>query len=82
MFQLFSSGIVTVINGINVFLNIASSYRCIRVFKLVVYLGTRAYLVILFRHLYVHNLSLLKGPSCLIATAFYKVSIGFLFRLS
>ena len=48
MFWLFSSGIATVIEGVNVFLNIAGGRRCTRVFKLAVYLGTRARLVILF----------------------------------
>jgi len=47
-----------------------------------VYLSARAYIVILLRGLYTYNLSLLKGPFCLRATAFYKVSIEFLFRLS
>ena len=73
---------MTIIEGVNVFLDIAGSYRCTRVFKLVVHLGTRARLVVLFGHLYICNLLLLEGPSCLIVTAFYEVSIGFLFRLS
>ena len=72
---------MTVIKGVNVFLNVAGSYRYIRVFKLAVYLGTGAYLVVLFRHLYIYNLLLLEGPSCLVVMAFYKVSVGFLFRL-
>ena len=82
MFWLFSSSIITIIEGINVFLNVAGGYRCIKVFKLTVHLGTRAYLAILFRHLYVYNLLLLEGPSCFVVMAFYKVSIGFLFRSS
>ena len=82
MFQLFSSGVVTIIEGVNIFLDVAGSRRYTRVFELIVHLGAGAYLVILFRHLYIRNLLLLEGPSCLIATAFYKVSIGFLFRLS
>ena len=73
---------MTIIEGINIFLNITGSYRCMRVFELIVYLGARAHSVVLFGHLYICNLSLLEGPSCLIATAFYKVSIGFPFRLS
>ena len=81
VFWLFSSGIVTVIEGVDVFLDIAGSCRHIRVFELAVYLGTRARLVVLFRYLYICNLLLLEGPSCLVVTAFYKVSIGFLFRL-
>ena len=72
---------MTVIEGVNGFLNIAGSYRYIKVFKLIVYLGARARSVILFGHLYIYNLLLLEGPSCLIAIAFYKVSVGFLFRL-
>ena len=51
--------------------------RCIRVFKLLVYLGIRAYLAVLPRGLYYRNLLLLEGPSCLYATAFYKVSVEF-----
>ena len=73
---------MTVIKGVNVFFNVAGSYRCIRVFKLIVYLGARAHSVVLFRHLYIHNLLLLEGPSCLVVTAFYKVSVGFPFRSS
>jgi hypothetical protein len=53
-----------------------------RVFKLLVYLGIRAYLAVLPRGLYCYNLSLLEGPSCLYATAFYKVFIEFPLRLS
>jgi len=68
---------VTVIKSIDVFLNIASGHRCIRVFKLPLYLDARARLVVLFRHLYSWNLSLLEGPSCLNATAFYEVPVGF-----
>ncbi len=73
---------MTVIEGINVFLDVASGHRYIKVFKLMVYLGTGAYLVVLFRYLYICNLLLLEGPSCLIATAFYKVFVGFPFRSS
>ena len=82
MFRLFSSGVATVIEGVDIFLNIAGSRRYTKVFELTVHLGTRAHSVILFRHLYVHNLLLSEGPSCLIATAFHKVSIGFPFRSS
>ena len=71
---------MTVIEGINISLNIIGDYsRCIRVFKLLVYLGTRAYIVILLRALRVCNLLLLKLPSCLIAAAVYKVSVKFPF---
>ena len=68
---------MTVIEGVNVFLNISGGYRCIKVFKLLIYLGTRAYSVILFRHLYTYNLLLLEGPFYLILIAFYKISRGF-----
>jgi len=49
-----------------------------RVFKLLVYLGIRAYLTVLFRDLYYYNLLLLKGPFYFKATAFYRVSVEFL----
>ena len=42
MFWLFSSSIATIIEGVNVFLNVAGGRRYTRVFKLAVYLGTRA----------------------------------------
>ena len=77
-FQLLSGGITSVIEGVCVFLS--SDYRCVRVFKLLVHLGIRARSAVLPRGLYYRNLSLLKGPSCLNATAFYKVSMEFLFR--
>ena len=77
------SGIITVIEGVNVSLNIISDYsRCIRVFELLIYLGTRACIVVLFRALRAHNLLLLKLPSCLIAAAIHRVSIKFPFWLS
>ena len=52
------------------------------VFKLLVYLGIRAYLAILPRGLYYYNLLLLEGPSYLYITAFHKVFMEFPFRLS
>ena len=74
---------MTVIEGINVFLNIISDCsRCIRVFKLLIHLGTGAYIIILLGALRACNFSLLKGPSCLRAAAIYRVFIEFLFRLS
>ena len=73
---------MTLIEGVDIFLNIAGGCKCTRVFKLVVHLGTRACSVVLFRYLYIYNLLLLEGPSCLIIIAFYEVSVGFLFRLS
>ena len=45
------------------------------------HLGIRAYLAILPKGLYYCNLLLLEEPFCLYITAFYKVSIEFLFRL-
>ena len=71
---------MTVIEGVNVSLNIISDCsRCTRVFKLLVYLGAGAYVVVLFGALRAHNLLLLKLPSCLIAAAVYKVSVEFPF---
>ena len=81
-FQLFSSSVATIVEGVYIFLSVASNRRCARVFKLLVHLGIRAYLAVLPRGLYYRNLSLLEGPSCLCATAFYKVSIEFPFRSS
>jgi len=75
---LFSS-VASIIEGVYIFLS--GDYRCIRVFKLLVYLGIRAYLAVLPRGLYYCNLLLLEGSSCLKATAFYRVSIEFPFGL-
>jgi len=76
---LLSSSITSVIKGVYIFLS--SNYRYIRVFKLLVHLGIRAYLAVLPKGLYCRNLLLLEGPSCLNTTAFHKVFIEFLFRL-
>ena len=73
-----SSSIISIIEGIYIFLS--DNRRYIRVFKLLVYLGIRAYLAILPRGLYYYNLLLLEGPFYLYATAFYKVSVEFPFR--
>ena len=81
-FWLLSSSVVTVIEGICVFLSVAGNYRYVRVFKLLVHLGVGARLAVLPRGLYCRNLLLLEGPSCLRATAFYKVFVEFLFRSS
>ena len=71
---------MTIIEGINVSLNVISDYsRCIKVFKLLVHLGTKACIVVLFRALYTRNLLLLKLPSCFIAAAVYRISIEFPF---
>ena len=80
-FWLLSSSVVTVIEGVYVFLSVANNRRYIRVFKLLAHLGIRAYSAILPRGLYYRNLLLLKGPSCLSVTAFYKVFVEFPFRL-
>jgi hypothetical protein len=71
-----------IIKGIYIFFNIVSDYRCIKVFKLLVYLGTRAYTVILLRALRACNLLLLRLPSCFIAAAIHRVFIEFPFRSS
>ena len=71
---------MAVVEGIYVFLS--SDHRYARVFELLVHLGVRAYSAVLPRGLYYCNLSLSEGPSCLYATAFYKVSVEFPFRLS
>ena len=78
-FQLLFGSIITIIEGICVFFS--SNHRCARVFKLLVYLGIRAYLAVLPRGLYCRNLLLLEGPFCLCVMAFYKVSMEFPFRL-
>ena len=71
---------MTVIEGVNVSLNIINNYsRCVRVFKLLVYLGARACIIILFGVLRTYNLLLLRLLSCLVAAAVYRVSIEFLF---
>jgi hypothetical protein len=81
-FQLLFSGVVTVIEGLHIFLNVVSDCGCVKVFKLLVYLSAGAYTVVLLRALYTYNLLLSKVPSCLIVAAVYRVSIEFPFRLS
>ena len=71
---------MTVIKGINISLNIISDYnRYIRVFKLLIHLSTKAYIVILLKALCFRNFLLLRLPSCLIVAAVYRVFIEFLF---
>ena len=71
---------MTVIEGVDISLNIISNYsRCVKIFKLLVYLGAGAYIVILFGALHACNLLLLRLPSCLIAAAVYRISIEFPF---
>ena len=53
-----------------------------RVFKLLVYLGAGAYIVVLLGALRTRNLLLLKLPSCLIVAAVHRVSVEFPFWLS
>ena len=79
-FWLLFSSVITIIEGICVFLS--SNYRYIRVFKLLVHLGIRACLAVLPKGLYYYNLLLLEGPFCLSVIAFYKVFMEFPFRLS
>jgi len=79
-FRLLSGSVATVIKGVCVFLS--GDYRYIRVFELLEHLGIRACSAVLPRGLYCCNLSLLEGPFYLYATAFYKVSVEFPFRLS
>jgi hypothetical protein len=76
---LFSSSIASVIEGVYIFLS--GDYRYARVFKLLVYLGIRAYLAVLPRGLYYRNLLLLEGPSYLYVIAFYKIFVEFPLRL-
>ena len=79
-FQLLSNSIVTVVKGVNISLNIIGDCsRCIRVFKLLVYLGAGAYTVVLLKALHARNLLLLRLPFCLIAVAVYRVSVEFPF---
>jgi hypothetical protein len=71
---------MTIIKGVNVSFNIISDYsRCVRVFKLLVYLGAKTHIVVLFGALYACNLLLLRLPFCLVAAAVHGVSIEFLF---
>ena len=71
---------MTVIEGVNISLNIISDYsRYARVFKLLIYLSTGAYIAVLLGALCACNLLLLRLPSCLIAAAVYRVSVEFPF---
>ena len=74
---------MTVIEGINVSLNIISDYnRCVRVFELLIHLSAGTCTAVLLRALCTCNLLLLKGPSCLRAAAGHRVSVEFPFRSS
>ena len=71
---------MTVIEGVNISLNIVSNYsRCVRVFELLMYLGTGACTVVLLGALRACNLLLLRLPSCFVAAAVYRVSVEFPF---
>ena len=79
-FWLLFNSVVTIIEGVNISLNIVSNYsRYIKVFKLLIYLGAGACTVILLRVLRVCNLLLLRLPSCLVVAAVHRVSIEFPF---
>jgi len=80
-FRLFFSSITAVIKGIFVFFNVVNNYKYIKVFKLLAYLNAGAHIAVLSKGLCVYNLLLLKGLFCFKVTAFYRVSIEFLFRL-
>ena len=74
---------MTVVEGVDISLNVVGDYsRCVRVFKLLIYLSARACIAVLLKALCARDLSLLKGPSCFRAAAVYKVSIEFPFRSS
>ena len=73
---------MTVIEGVNIFLNVVSDYRYTRVSELLVYLGAGAHMAILLGALCARDLLLLKGPSCLRAAAVHRVSVKYLFGSS
>ena len=79
-FWLLSSSVITVIEGVNISLNvIGDCSRCIRVFELLVHLSAGACIIVLLRALHARNLLLLRLPSCLIAAAVHRVSVEFPF---
>ena len=79
-FQLLSNSVVTVIEGVNISLNIISDCsRYIRVFELLVYLSTGAYTVVLLKALRASNFLLLRLFFYFIAAAVYRVSVEFPF---
>jgi len=67
---------MSIIEGVYIFFS--GNYRCVKVFKLLVYLGVKARSAVLLRGLYYHNLLLLEGLFCFSATAFHKVFVEFL----
>ena len=71
---------MTIIKGINISLNVISDYSSyVRVFKLLIYLSTKAYIVVLLGALCARNFLLLRVPSYFIVVAVYRVSIEFPF---
>jgi hypothetical protein len=78
-FRLLSGSVIAVVEGVCVFLSGDRGYA--RVFELLVHLGVRVCSAVLPRGLYCRDLSLLGGPSCLYATAVYRVSVEFPFGL-
>ena len=81
-FWLFFNSVAAVIEGVIIFFDVVNNYKYIRVFKLLAYLGTKAYIAVLPKDLRAYNLLLLKRPFYFRAIAFYKVFIEFLFKLS
>jgi len=79
---LLSGSVITIVEGVCVFLRVVSNCRYIRVFELLAHLGVGARLAVLPRGLYCRNLLLLEGPSCLSAMAFYEVFMEFPFGSS
>jgi len=75
------SSVAVIIKDIYIFFSVVNNCKCIRVFKLFIYLNIKAYIAILPKGLYIYNLLLLKVLFYFITTAFYKIFIKFLFRL-
>ena len=73
---------ITIIEGVNIFLNSISNCRCARVFELLVHLGAGARTAVLLGALRARDLSLSEGPSCLRAAAVHRVSVEFPFGSS
>jgi len=78
---LLSSSVTAIIEGVFVFFNIVSNYKYMKIFKLLVYLSAGAHIAVLLRGLHACNLLLLKKLFYFRATAFYKMSVEFLFKL-
>ena len=79
-FRLLFGGIATVVEGVDVSLNVVGDCsRCARVFELLVHLGAGARTVVLLGALRARNLLLSRLPSCLVAAAVHRVSVEFPF---